>query len=123
MGTRWPSPAAQRGFLFQVILRQVDRQLGDKGCATPVGPCTKRIDGGDVVRASGGLGTCEGVAVALVKVGVKVAQIECELLPGERQANVPISVALVGNAAREWRRACGSRKILGAIERIARSQE
>jgi hypothetical protein len=43
----------------------------------------------------------ERVAIALAQVGVVVSQIEREDLVGERQAGIPVRIALIRNAGRE----------------------
>ena len=87
--------------LFEVILGQINRKLGDEGCAAPVGAKSAGIDRGEGAVEPGVLGARERVAVAFIEIGVKVAQIERELLPRKPEADVPIGIALIRNAARE----------------------
>src|SRR4051794_32273761 len=62
--------------------RQVGREPGDEAATAPIGTETTRIDWGDAGRAGRRVVAGEGVAVALAEVGVDVAQIDCENLPG-----------------------------------------
>src|SRR5262245_15005260 len=87
--------------LLQVILGEVDRELGDECRAAPVGPGATWVDRCNIAEASRGMIAREGVTVALVQIGVVVAQIKRELLPGKRYADVPSGVAFVGDAVRE----------------------
>src|SRR5262249_5654193 len=88
--TGWESAS-----LFQVVLGQVDRELGDEGRAAPVGALAKRVDRRDVRASRRGVVAGKGVAIALVQVGIVVAQIERELLPGKSKANVPSGVVFI----------------------------
>src|SRR5262245_31715247 len=89
--------------LLQVILGEVDRELGDECRAAPVGPGATWVDRRNIAEACRGVIAREGVAIALIQVRIIVAQVKRELLPGKRHANVPGGVALVGDAARESR--------------------
>src|SRR6266481_4059753 len=96
-----------------VVLAQVKRELGDKGRTAPVGAGASRINRG-AEHTARGVVVRKGIAIALVQIGIVVAQGEGERLPNERKAGVPGGVALKRNAARE----AGH-----CIEAIARSQE
>src|SRR5216684_5138281 len=100
--------------LLQVVLGQVNRELGDEGRAAPVGTYAGWLDRRDVAEAGRGMVAREGVAVALIQIRIEVAQVKRELLPGKRDADIPVGVALKGNAAREGRY---------SIEAIGGSQE
>src|SRR5258707_197348 len=96
-----------------IVLAQVKRELGDEGCAAPVGTRASRIDRG-ADHTARGVVVSKGIAIALVQIRVVVAQVEGEWLPNECKAGVPGGVALKRNAARE----AGY-----GVEVIARSQE
>src|SRR5882672_4219214 len=96
-----------------VVLTQVKRELGDKGRTAPVGAGASGINRG-AENTARSVVVRKGIAIALVQIGVVVAQVEGERLPNERKAGVPGGVALKRNAARE----AGH-----CIEAIARSQE
>src|SRR5262245_24916172 len=93
-----PAVTGRASALFQVVLGQVDRQLGDEGRAAPIRTQATWVDRRDIRESRCRVIAREGVAVALVQVGVVVAQVERELLPGKCDANVPVGVALKGNA-------------------------
>src|SRR5262249_29830819 len=101
--------------LFQVILGEVNRELGDEGRAAPLGTYAGGVDRRERAVEPGGVIAREGVAIALVQVGVVVAQVERELLPREGNAKIPRGIAFVRNAIRERRRK--------SVKRISRSQE
>src|SRR5260370_31465120 len=88
--------------LLQVVLGQVNRELGDERRAAPVGGRTTLVSGGKE-RTTCRVITREGVAIALVQIRIKVAQVKRELLPGKCDADVPIGVALVRDAGRHRR--------------------
>src|SRR5258708_16460047 len=100
--------------LLQVVLGQVNRELGDESRAAPVGGRTTLVSGGKE-RTTCRVITREGVAIAFVEIRIEVAQVKRELLPGKCDANVPVGVALVRDAARH-------RRQRNAIEAFARSQ-
>src|ERR1700742_2682024 len=75
--------------LLQAAERQVSRELGDEGRTAPGRAGTARIDRGHIARARGARIAGEGVAITLVHVRVRVAQIESEHLPSEADADVP----------------------------------
>ena len=90
--------------LFQVgHRRQVELAGDDEGRAAPARAEPTRVDRGDAVREPRVLVAGEGVAVALVQVGIVVAEVEREHALGDADADVPGGVALVGNAVRECR--------------------
>src|SRR5215471_8777280 len=111
--------------LFQVVLGQINRELGDESRAAPVRAKSTGIDRREGAVEPRILSARKRVTVALVQIGVVVAQVERELLPGEGEAGIPVRVALVGEASRECPRAsswkhpicCGN-----AIERISGAQ-
>src|ERR1044071_8456133 len=85
-------PPRQDGpwYLLQVgVDRQVGREPGDEGRTAPLRAQAARIDRRDVGRAGGGVIAGEGVAITLVQVGVDVAQIDREHLPGPAEARIP----------------------------------
>ena len=75
--------------LFDVREIGRERELGDIGRAAPFRAYTARIGSGDVVAADAAVIAGEGVAIALVQVGVVVTQVEREGLVGEAEAGIP----------------------------------
>src|SRR5215472_1581315 len=80
--------------LFQVVLGQINRELCNERRTAPVRAKSARIDRREGAVKPRILGARERIAVALVQIGVEVAQVERELLPGKCNANVPVGVAL-----------------------------
>src|SRR6266436_6558319 len=87
--------------LLQVVLGEVNRELGDECRAAPVRSHSTRIDRREGTVEPGVLGARERIAIALVQVGVEVTQVERELLPSECETNVPVVVALERKATPE----------------------
>src|SRR5262252_5584675 len=83
--------------LFQVVLSQVNREIGDERGAAPPGARASWINrrASDAAR---GVVAGKGVAIALAQVSIEVAQVKRELLPRKCDANVPGGVALVGDS-------------------------
>src|SRR5215212_5045385 len=80
--------------LFQIgHRRQVELAGDDEGRAAPARAEAARVDRSDGVREAGVLVTGEGVAVALVQVGIVVAEVEREHALGNADADVPGGVA------------------------------
>src|SRR5262245_18457371 len=118
-------PPADRTYiaLFQIGHRcQVSPDGHNEGGAAPTRAEATRIDQGEVTDEACGIVAGEGVAVTLVHVGVEVTEVEREYGLGDRDADVPGGVALVGDAVREPRGAARHAD-LGAVERVARAQE
>src|SRR5262249_55775527 len=103
--------------------RQVELAGRDEGRAAPAGADPARIDRGEIAREPCRVVAGEGVAVALVQVGVVVPEVEREHALGDADADVPSGIAAVGNAVRIRRGAAGHDAGLGAVEVIARAQE
>src|SRR5215472_6740489 len=111
--------------LFQVVLGQINRELCNESRAAPVRAKSARIDRCEGAVEPSILSARKRVTIALVQIGVIVAQVERELLPGEGEAGIPVRVALVGHAANQrikassWKHSicCGN-----AIERISGAQ-
>src|SRR5215470_8872524 len=76
--------------LFQVVLGQINRELGDKRGAAPGGPHAGRIDRRERAVEPGRVIAGKGVAIALVQVGIEVAQVKRKLLPRECNSNIPV---------------------------------
>src|SRR5262245_55627317 len=105
--------------LFQVRhRRQVELAGHHEGGAAPVGAEAARIDRAEAARELGGVIAGERVAVGLAQVGLVVAEVEGEHALGDADAQVPLSVALVGNAVRERQGASGNAD-LRAVEGVA----
>jgi hypothetical protein len=62
----------------------------------------------------------EGVAIALVQVGVEISEIESKDFIGKRDPCVPVCIALIGNTRRIG--AATNAAGLRAIKRIRRAQ-
>jgi|SRR6516164_9736516 len=78
--------------------RQVELARRDESGAAPGGAEPTQIDPGEVAREPRRVVAGEGVAVTLVVVRVVVPQVEREHALGDADADVPGSVAVVGNA-------------------------
>ena len=99
-----PPPAVAccdiRPELFERAQRGGDRKLGDEGGAAPVGAKTTGILRGHIARRERrSLVAGEDVALRLGQVGIVIAQIQREHLPGKGEAGVPIQIARVGDTS------------------------
>src|SRR5215831_10565155 len=121
-----PGGAAARRYcpsqLFQIGRgRQIELAGHDEAGAAPIGAEPTRIDRGEARGEGRRVVARERVAVALVHVGVVIAEVEREHAFGDGEADVPRGVAAVRNAIRIRLRAGGSVD-LRAVEVVARAE-